>query len=220
MGAPEAADRPALPADVDRLLHDLRGPLNAAVMHLELCKRLGPDDAEAARCLDTAQQALTRLAQLLPLAFEIVALEPRERVRVDLRALVEGTRRTPGLERVTLAEGPWPDVHGDRRLLALALTHLLRNAVEATEAAGGECPPPRVGAAREGHSVVVSVRDWGRGFRGASPKSLLRLTASTKPAAAGVGLLTALRVARLHGGGLELVAPPGGGAEVRLRLRA
>jgi signal transduction histidine kinase len=68
--------------------------------------------------------------------------------------------------------------------------------------------------------VAVVVRDWGVGFRSTNARAMLRLSASTKPGRTGVGLMTADRVARLHGGTLELSSPAGGGAEVRLILAA
>ena len=65
----------SLPGDLDRLLHDLRGPLNALTMHLEVLKRAGPDGRAAAQSLDAAIQEVARLARLLPAAFDVLALE-------------------------------------------------------------------------------------------------------------------------------------------------
>jgi len=52
-----------LPADLERLLHDLRGPLNSAVMHLEVVKRAGVSDPLAKQSLETIGQELVRLAR-------------------------------------------------------------------------------------------------------------------------------------------------------------
>ena len=62
---PEDVRRPTLPADLERLLHDLRGPLNSAVMHLEVVKRAGVDDPLAKQSLETIGQELVRLARML-----------------------------------------------------------------------------------------------------------------------------------------------------------
>jgi two-component system, NtrC family, sensor histidine kinase HydH len=211
---------PPLPEDLDRLLHDLRGPLNSAVMHLEIVRRGAPGDGASKQSLDTIQQELGRLAAMLPAAFSVVALERGPVVRLDLRRLVERALAEHGLTAVTVEAAPWPDVVGDERLLSLAVAHLVRNALEATAAAGGARCLPQVSAARTGAGdVILVVRDWGAGLPSTNPKILIRLGAGRRPGRAGTGLVTVERVARLHGGELTFAAP-GDGAEVRLRLPA
>jgi signal transduction histidine kinase len=211
---------PVLPGDLDRLLHDLRGPLNSAVMHAEVIKRLGPDDPASRQSLETIQQELGRLAAMLPVAFQVASLECHDMALVDLGAVVERGLAEHGVKGATLAPGPWPVVRGDARLLGLAVAHLVCNALEATDAGSGARPPEVSFATPAPGLVAVVVRDWGVGFRSTNARAMLRLSASTKPGRTGVGLMTADRVARLHGGTLELSSPAGGGAEVRLILAA
>jgi len=202
---------PPLPEDLERLLHDLRGPLNAAIMHLEVIRRLTPEGDQAQVSVDTIQQELLRLAALLPAAFDVVALERGDLSAVNARDLVERALKEHGLGGVVLAEGPWPDVRVDERLVGLALGHLVRNALQSTAAAGAS-RPPRVSASPSGAGqVALTVRDWGGGLRSTNPKVLVRLR--------GVGLVTAERVARLHGGALSF-GSPGVGAEVTLTIPA
>ena len=66
MTASDDFRRAPLPLDLDRLLHDLRGPLNAAVMHLEVLKRLGADDATLRSSVQSIQQEIERLTAMLP----------------------------------------------------------------------------------------------------------------------------------------------------------
>jgi signal transduction histidine kinase len=210
---PEGVAR-KLPAELARLLHDLRGPLNSAVMHLEVLKRTVADDPGSAESLRTVLQQLVRLSEMLPAAFAVAALESSPPASVPLRAVAERARRQPGLEGVRLADGAWPEVEGDEALLGIALAHLLRNAVEATPPGA---PPPTVSAAPTDEGVAVMVRDFGAGLPTANPKLLVRLLHSTKPGHRGVGLVTVERVARLHGGALAFEALPDG-ARVTLRL--
>jgi signal transduction histidine kinase len=201
---------PSLREDLDRILHDLRGPLNSATMHLEVLRRLAAGQPEALASVATIQSELARLASLLPAAFSVIALERGDVKRVSLRELVGRAIDEHGLRTVEVVEGAWPEVLGDPELLVLAIAHLVRNAVTATSRAPRPGRPPRVSAAQNGRdAVTLTVRDWGPGFKSANPKVLIRLT--------GVGLITVERVARLHGGSLEFVAP-GDGAEVRLTL--
>jgi signal transduction histidine kinase len=199
----EPPGRRQLPDDLGRLLHDLRGPLNSAVMHLEVLKRAVADDPSAEDSLRTVQQQLARLAEMLPAAFDIAALETGELRRLDLHAVVErGLHDTPG---ITLEAGAWPAVRGDETLLALAIAQLVRNALDATPAGA---PAPLVSAATEDQGrVALTVRDWGPGLRSTNPKLLIRLLASDKRGHRGLGLPIADRIARLHGGSLRFSAP-------------
>lgn len=201
-----------LPEDLDRLLHDLRGPLNAVQMHVEVLKRLARAEPAALASLETIGQEVTRLARMLPAAFEVVALEPGECLDHDLRALVEAALDEHDLHGITVAEGAWPRVHGDARLLRLAVAHLARNAL----AVGGG-RPPEMQARANGRAATLTVRDWGAGLRTTNPRALIRLglRPGDRPR---VGLVIVERVARLHGGRLEFVSPVDGGAEVRLIL--
>ena len=212
---PEGAAR-KLPPELARLLHDLRGPLNSAVMHLEVLKRTVSDDPSSAESLRTVLQQLVRLSEMLPAAFTVAGLEAGPPARVALRAVVEQARQEQGLESVRLAGDGWPDVSGDAVLLGLGVVQLLRNAVESTPAGGR---PPEVSASRSEEGVVLSVRDWGAGLPTANPKLLIRLLHSTKAGHRGVGLVTVERVARLHGGSLTFEALPDG-ARVSLLLPA
>jgi signal transduction histidine kinase len=205
--------RAPLPADLDRLLHDLRGPLNAAVMHLEVLKRVLVEDPPARASLQSIHQELERLAAMLPVAFSVCALEMGPPRRLMLRSVVESAIDDAERKRVRVDPGPWPDVDGDERLLVLAVRQLIVNALEA----GGDGDVDVSTAPGEGDTVAVIVRDLGSGFKAQNPGAVVRLMASTKPGHVGVGLLVAQRIARLHGGTLAFESHPDGGA-VRLVL--
>ena len=214
MAAPDDPGRRPLPPDLGRLLHDLRGPLNSLTMHAEVLKRTIRDDVAAEDSLRTLLEQLGRLGDMLPAAFAVASLEVGAVVPVDLGAVAAAAREDAG-GPVTLAEGPWPTVMGDPGLLTLAVTHLARNAVEAT--AGDAAPPPRVAASVDSDQVCVSVRDWGVGLRTTNAKLLIRLLSSTKPGHRGLGLVIVERIVRLHGGTLRFESP-GQGAVVMVGL--
>jgi signal transduction histidine kinase len=198
--------------DLDRILHDLRGPLNSVGMHLEVLKRAVADDRDALANVAVIQQELARLAAMLPKAFSVIALERGDVKRVSLRALVQRALDEHRLAPVEVQDGAWPEVNADADLVVLAVAHLVQNAITATREGGRTDRPPRVSVETEEHDgVTLVVRDWGRGFKSVNPKVLIRL--------GGVGLITVERVVRLHGGRLQF-RTPGEGAEVRLTLPA
>ena len=212
--ADESGRRP-LPADLGRLLHDLRGPLNSLTMHVEVLRRTVHGDAQAEDSLRTILEQLGRLGVMLPAAFAVASLEPVVAAPVDLGTVAAAASDAAG-GPVTLADGPWPTVSGDAELLTLALAHLLRNAVEAS-AAASRTEPPHVSASVADDEVRLTVRDRGPGLRTTNAKLLIRLMHSTKPGHAGLGLVTVERIARLHGGSVRFESP-GDGALVTLVL--
>ena len=215
MSAADAEDfrRTPLPPDLDRLLHDLRGPLNAAVMHLEVLKRMSGNEAVARASLTSIQQEIERLTRMLPVAFSLCAIETRPMRPVLLRAAVESAIDEESRKRVVIAPGPWPEIEGDERLLVMGLRQLILNALEIDEA--GEVQVSVEAGA--GDTVSVLIRDRGAGFKGRNPTSIVRLMGSTKTGHLGVGLLVAQRIARLHGGTLTFETGSDGGV-VRLTL--
>jgi len=201
---------------MERLLHDLRGPLNALSMHAEVLKRASADDPAATASVRTIQHEAERLADMLASAMQVIALERGDTTRVSLRSVVETACAEVAVKDLVVADTPWPDVTCDPRLLAVAVAHLIRNAVEATEAAKAPTPP-EVSVDKCGEMVGLVVRDYGAGLRSTNPKVLIRLRASSKPGHRGLGLVIVERIARLHGGSLRFDAP-GTGARVTLLL--
>jgi two-component system, NtrC family, sensor histidine kinase HydH len=209
--------RAPLPPDLDRLLHDLRGPLNAAVMHLEVLKRLGSDDATVRSSLQSIQQEFERFTAMLPVAFSICAVELGPVRRVLLRSVVESAIDETARKRVDVDPGPWPEIDGDERLLVMAMRHVIQNALEASDDEGAVHVSVEPG---DGDTVAVVVRDAGKGFKTRNPNAIVRLMATTKAGHVGIGLLVAQRIARLHGGTLTFETVPGDGGVVRVTLRA
>src|SRR3989442_1028386 len=167
-GAPGGPAARPFPAELARLLHDLRGPLNSAVMHLEVLKRTVADDPAAADSLRTVLQQLARLSDMLPAALGVAALESGPPHSHDLKALVERARDAGGHVTVRLAAGPWPRGAGDAALLGRAVG-------EAPGHAGGGAPgggaapggPRGAGGGGAGRGPGGSRRGWGGGGGGA-----------------------------------------------------
>lgn len=64
----------------------------------------------------------------------------------------------------------------------------------------------------------VTVRDDGDGVPAAARERVFDLFYTTKPTGTGIGLATVRRIARLHGGDVELISPKGGGACFKVTL--
>jgi two-component system C4-dicarboxylate transport sensor histidine kinase DctB len=112
-------------------------------------------------------------------------------------------------------------VHGDRRLLIHALVNLLKNAVEATSAAGAGGPPEILLTAHsEGETIRVSVADDGPGIPAEDRRRIFEDGYTTKGTGRGRGLAIVRESIYVQNGEIDVVDRPTGGCEFRIRLPA
>jgi signal transduction histidine kinase len=118
------------------------------------------------------------------------------------------------------ATGPNPLlVHGDPRLVEMAVDQGLRNAVEAT-LVGPSKEPVSVSWSGAGDQITVSVGDRGPGLPKGFDRSLRAIsTTKDKRHHHGLGLLTASRAARSLGGRIVVSPRLGGGVSFVLSWR-
>ncbi|MBV9471840.1 MAG: HAMP domain-containing histidine kinase [Solirubrobacterales bacterium] len=200
-----------------RLCHELRGPLTAARLGLELEADAGALSSPRLRAIELelgrAELALEDLAELhsgrgAPDSFEEVDLDGLVSDSIEAwrpSAVAEGIELGGGWSR-----GP-ARLWGDRLRLAQAIGNLLANAIEH---GGG---PVEIRGACEGARVRVEVLDRGPGLP--APVAELSRRARGGRGTRGRGLAIASAVAKAHGGRLA-AAPTEQGARLVLDLPA
>ncbi len=201
--------------------HELRNALAVIAASASLIR--APD--AAARGVDVAGHVAkiernTRIAQ--GVVDGLMALARGESVRAGVVALADAVgeaRKDVPLDPKKGAPA-WADelpadfsVRGNELLLSRMFRVLYENAVQA----GASKIATR--AARTGETVTVDVSDDGPGVPEAVRATLFEPLVTTKTDGTGLGLALARRVARAHGGDVELV-PAAGGAHFRITLRA
>jgi signal transduction histidine kinase len=215
---------------VARACHELRGPIGAARLGLELGSRVGTLSAEQLRAIDSE---LGRAS----LALEDLAAAPEGRSApweegpVDLEPLLAETvtawapsAEAAGIELRMRWTGGTSPVRADRLRLAQATSNLIANAIEHggewVEVRGGSGPP--AGETGEGASdrpvaARIEVIDDGCGLP--APLDELTRRARRGRGRRGRGLAIAAGVAAGHGGRLT-AEPSGRGAHLILELPA
>ncbi|MFI5180610.1 MAG: sensor histidine kinase [Thermoanaerobaculia bacterium] len=213
------------------LAHEIKNPLNALSLGLDVLKRRHrpPDEAAAAAYvgrIETLREEINRLATLINnfLAFgRPLTLTPAP---VDVAALLDSTladlaetteragvqverRITPGL----------PQVMADASLLKSVLWNLLQNAIQAMERSGGTLT---VSAGREGRpagpALVVGVEDTGPGLDPADIPRLFEPYFSRREGGVGLGLAMVKRIVEEHGGRVEAGARTDGAGGARFTI--
>jgi signal transduction histidine kinase len=196
--------------------HELRGPLTAVRLGVELAARTGRLTSERCRAIELE---LGRAGLVLDDLTSLgggghgrcrEALEPVE-LGPLLADSVEAWRPAAGVRelRLELPPGFAARVAGSRCRLAQATGNLIANAIE--HGAGAI----EVGAQTAGATVRVEVRDGGDGLP--SPVAELSAGRRRRDSAHGHGLVIASAVAEAHGGRLSS-APCSSGARLVLEL--
>jgi len=207
--------------------HDLRQPLNAAVLYLEAVDS-GRLDAADADSLAGARQALGTLDRLLSALLDISRLdsgglypEPTHLPLQHLfRRLDDEYRTQAGARGLRLRVVPTGAVvHCDAMLLETMLRNLLSNALKYT-ARGSVL----MGARQRGDRIHIEVRDSGAGIE---PDHLERIfeefwrapgAAREERGSIGLGLAIVQRVSRLLGTPVGVRSAPGRGSTFSLEL--
>jgi len=195
--------------------HELKNPLNAMTIHLELLKqKLANDPAvshvdvirQEVRRLDERVQALMRFVKPEEVTFAPVPVAP-------LLATVLAALR-PEAERanVTIHEDCADRslvVEGDAALLRDAFLNLVQNAVQAMPKGGRlslRCEP-----VEDGRRVRVRVEDTGVGIPPENLERIFELYFTTKEKGTGMGLALVFRTIQIHDGTIDVESTVGVG---------
>ena len=217
------------------LAHELRNPMAALSMALELLELSAGDPARTARNRDIAHRQLGHLVRLVDDLLDVSritrgAFELRKE-DLDLNAVLDGALAVaqPLLENrgilltVERPKDPVP-VHADATRLEQVVTNLLSNAGKFTETGGAVV----LSLARSDGHALLRVSDTGRGIPLPMTDQVFEPFVQVNPGldrskgGLGLGLTLVKRLVQMHGG---TVAASSGGAghgstfEVRLPLR-
>jgi signal transduction histidine kinase len=191
--------------------HEVKNPINAMVVHLELLKsKLAAETFErqgAQRHVDILADEMHRLDRVVETLADFsrpMELNLREH---DLRKVIDQTLELAGAElkenevslEVHLPDAAIP-VRVDGELMRQALLNLLLNAMQAMPSGG----VVRVSLRRDHRLAVVEIADSGTGIPATLLPRIFDLYFTTKPKGSGIGLAMTYRILQLHGGAMEV----------------
>jgi signal transduction histidine kinase len=192
--------------------HEVKNPINAMVLHLELLRgKLITGDGEAfsgaqrhVDILAGEMQRLDRVVQTLadfsrPMELHLGEHDLRNVVEVVMElTTAELQENGVSLEVQTPAEPVM--VRVDAELMQQALLNLLLNGMQAMPDGG----TMRIVIRREHQFAVVEVIDEGEGIPAEILPRIFELYFTTKPKGSGIGLAMTYRILQLHGGAMEV----------------
>lgn len=204
--------------------HEVKNPLNAMTIHLELLKQklASPEPAAAARHAEVIGTEIRRLDDVVQGFLKFVRPEDVKLAPVKVRSLVTGVLEAlaPEAERARVTcEHACQDanlaIEGDETLLRQAFLNLAQNALQAMPD-GGKL---RIACAsgRDGR-VEVRVQDTGEGIAPDHLARIFDLYFTTKKRGSGIGLSVVFRTIQLHNGDIDVESTLGTGTTFVIKL--
>ena len=206
------------------VVHDLKSPLNALVVNLELLKvsiSETPQVERQRRYVEILHEELMRLNRSIETLLPAAAPPRDELGRFDLRALVEEvgalvstTARHQNVKIAVEAGSEASELHGYRDRIKLALLCLVANALEAMPEGGALTLELEV----QGDQAVLTVSDSGAGVPEEAGDRIYERHYSTKPGHAGLGLHVVRSVAEFTSGSIRHAPRGEGGSRFIITL--
>jgi signal transduction histidine kinase len=209
------------------IAHEVKNPLNAMVIHLELLRskldKISPVAEDARPQLDILTNELHRLDRVVQ-TFLNFTRPPRINLRpLDVNQILEETIALAAPEAEQRGSTVWrsfePDLQkiaADADLLKQAFLNIIINGFQAMEHGGRLI----VSTSREGtDTILISIKDHGQGIRAEDRERIFHLYYTTKPGGNGIGLAQAFRAVQLHNGQITFDSQPGQGTTFHIRLK-
>jgi PAS domain S-box-containing protein len=202
--------------------HEVKNPLNAMVLQLELLKSKLQNEGELVRPqIETLSSEIRRLDRVVKTFLDFTRPVELRLAPTDLEGLVrevftlaEPQAAQNNVRLVLQSNGTLPSLKLDRDLIKQALLNLVLNGCQAMPA-GGEL---RVTPSTTPQQVVLEIADQGSGIPPEVRPKLFSLFFTTKPGGTGVGLAMAYRIVELHNGLIDFSSEVNQGTTFRISL--
>jgi len=208
--------------------HEVKNPINAIVLHLQLLQnKLKQDDPDTRRHMDIIGNEIHRLDRVVQILVDFTRPRDLRLEDVDLREILESVSVLAAPDaarhrvRVVL-ELPKEDdalmVRVDSDLMKQAILNLVLNGAQAMTAGG----TLTLKARRDDEMILAEVQDQGCGIPPEAQEKIFELYFTTKgdKGGSGIGLAQTYQIMQWHYGSVEFDSIVGAGTTFRLRLPA
>jgi signal transduction histidine kinase len=202
--------------------HEVKNPINAIVLHLELLREkmreIDPDTRRHLDIIGNEIHRLDRVVQMLvdfnrPVELRLVDFDLRRAIE-DVALLASPEAAQQGVKVETQLSREPLLVRADADLIKQALLNVVLNGVQAMSGGG----VLSITSGQLDSVATIEVRDQGSGIPPEVRDKVFNLYFTTKKAGSGIGLAMSYRVLQLHNGALDFVTEMGRGTTFRLIL--
>jgi signal transduction histidine kinase len=214
--------------------HEVKNPLNAMTIHLELLRNKlarvpvgvvrngggSEETPDVAKHLEIISSEIKRLDEVLNGFLKFARPDELRLQPVQLHAIISDvlTSITPEAERLRVhvkhdCPSDLPPINADPGMLRQALLNLALNACQAMPDGGTLRVACRT-ASRD--RIEIDIEDTGVGIAPENLQKIFDLYFTTKEEGSGIGLSMVYRIVQLHDGEVEVESTPGRGTRFRL----
>jgi signal transduction histidine kinase len=186
---------------ISGVAHQIRNPLNAMTLELELLSQDVRDGKEVEERVQTVRNDMLQLAKAIDALARFMRPETLKHELVPVNELIYEAAKLvvdPSIEVAFRLDPSNPVIRVDRAVLMEALRNLVQNSIEAMPQ-GGKL---KLNTERKDNYVHISVSDSGHGIPPEIRDRVMQLYFTTKKFGTGLGLPMALRAIDLHNGTL------------------
>ncbi len=202
--------------------HEVKNPLNAMVLQLEILKsKLEGQEVQVKPQLEILSSEIRRLDGVVRTFLDFTRPVELHRTETDIESLVrevftlaEPHAQKGNVQLVLEPNGALPPVRMDRDLIKQALLNLVLNGCQAMPS-GGQL---KVSPHTLPHGVELEISDQGVGIPPEAREKIFLLYFTTKPNGSGVGLAMAYRIIQLHNGSIDFSSEVNRGTTFRVSL--
>jgi signal transduction histidine kinase len=202
--------------------HEVKNPINAIVVHLELLKtKMGDANTPGIRHLEVIDAEIRRLDRVVQTLVDFsrpVELQLREQdMRLVIGDVLALATEELSTRNVTLVSHlpPKPVIANvDADLLKQAALNVIENGAQAMPEGG----TLEVSLEIDRKTAVLRIADEGVGIPDEIREKIFDLYFTTKSGGSGIGLAMTYRILQLHHGGVEVQSREDRGTEFRLRI--
>ena len=202
--------------------HEVKNPLNAILMHVELAKlKLAHGDYDVTPQMDVLTSEILRLDRVVKTFLDFTRPVQLNLVETDLHDFVDEladlARPQAAASNITLeVESPKEPVTItiDTDLFKQAVLNIVVNAIEAMPEGG----TLRFSAAVRGDLAELRISDSGPGIPANVRDKIYNLYFTTKEKGSGIGLSMTFRIVQLHDGTIDFQSEPGHGTTFVMKL--
>jgi hypothetical protein len=206
--------------------HEVKNPLNAILMHVELAKmKLNHGDYDLQPQMDVISSEILRLDRVVKTFLDFtkpVELHPAD---TDLQSLIQEIAELArpqavgaGIEVIVGQSDEPITVTVDSDLLKQAILNIVVNAIEAMSQSEKQRGVLRIESSVRGDTAEIHIADTGPGIPADVREKIYNLYFTTKTRGSGIGLAMTFQIVQLHDGTIDFASEPGKGTKFSIRL--
>jgi signal transduction histidine kinase len=219
----QTADRLAALSRVSGgVAHEVKNPLNAILLHVEVAKaKLARGDTDVQPQMEIISREILRLDRVVKTFLDFtkpvelnLGTVPVKDLLGEIVELARPQAESASIHVNVVHEAEGVNVLIDRDLLKQAVLNVVVNAIEAMPQ-GGEL---RFEALAGEDTAEIRVSDTGTGIAPELREKIFRLYFTTRKEGSGIGLAMTFRIVQLHDGTIDFTSEPGKGTTFFIRL--